>query len=1113
MELKNFINIYKNHPNLQTLVEWVRKQENPKIRLKGLTGSSKSMFCSQFLKQSSSSHLFILNDKEEAAYFHNDLANILGEEKVSFFPTSFKRSVLYNQPDHSNIILRTEILNAIGSGKRKMILVTYPEALIEKVVTRSKLREKIFHLKVNGKISLEELEEILQGSDFQRVDFVHEPGHYSIRGSIVDIFSFSNEQPYRIDFFGNEVDSIRIFDVENQLSIQSLDTIQVVPNIHDLHPEEVTDSLISFSPKGTTVWTQDMNYTREKMNDLFKQVSEKNDLDYKVVEKLLTGNHLYDQCHDLTVIEFGHYFSFHTKNELHFRTSSQPSFNKNFEILSRDLSEKQIEGFHNIILSGNQKQIDRLVAIFADMNSGLHFDPVLMVLHEGFIDHDLKFCVYTDHQIFERYHKFRLKGNFTRSEALTVRELTGLKPGDYVVHIDHGIARFGGLEKVKVNGKTQEALKLVYKDNDILYVKIHALHRISKYKGKDDKPPKIYKLGSGAWQKLKQRTKNKVKDIARDLIALYAQRKQEKGFAFSPDSYLQKELEASFIYEDTPDQEEATAATKNGMESAVPMDRLICGDVGFGKTEIAIRAAFKAVADSKQVAVLVPTTILALQHYQTFTDRLKDFPCTIEYLTRLKKPSDQKRIISELPEGKPDIIIGTHKLVSKNIKFKDLGLLIIDEEQKFGVAVKEKLKKLKANVDILTLTATPIPRTLQFSLMGARDLSIINTPPPNRHPIITELHGFNEEIIKEGINYEVSRNGQVFFIHNRIVNIRKIEAMINRICPKVKTAVVHGQMEGRQLENVMLDFIHGDYDVLVATTIIESGLDIPNANTIFINNANNFGLSDLHQLRGRVGRSNKKAFCYLLAPPLSVVTPEARRRLRSIEEFSELGSGFNIAMQDLDIRGAGNLLGAEQSGFIADIGFETYHRILDEAINELKETEFKNLFDEEKRQESGKISETKKKKFVKDCHIDTDLEIMYPDDYIQNIAERIWLYRELNNIDCEQDLEQFESRLKDRFGPLPEPASELLNIVRLRWLAEELGFEKIFLQNKKMVIHFISDQESPYFQSPTFTYILQFVQNDPRQFRMKEKTDKLTLTVPQVINIRQAIGLLEQISG
>lgn len=1113
MELKDFLNIYKTHPNLQTLVEWTQKQENPKIRLKGLTGSSKSMFCSQFLKQSSSSHLFIHNDKEEAAYFHNDLANILGEESVSFFPASFKRSVLYNQPDHSNIILRTEIMNALCTGKRKMILVTYPEALAEKVINRKKLREKTFMLEINREITIEEVEETLRQYDFQRVDFVYEPGQYSIRGSIVDIFSFSYEQPYRIDFFGNEIDTIRTFDVENQLSIQSLETIRIVPNVQDLHPEEVTDSLMSFLPKGTTVWSRDMNYAREKMNDLFKQVSEKDNSDNESIKKIITGDYLYEECRDFTVIEFGHYFSFPSENELHFQTSSQPSFNKNFDILYRDLSGKSKEGYRNIILSGSRKQIDRLEAIFAGINSDRHFDPLLMVLHEGFIDNDLKICAYTDHQIFERYHKFRLRGNFTRSEALTVREFTGLKPGDYVVHIDHGIARFGGLERIEVNGKTQEALKLVFKDNDTLYVKIHALHRISKYRGKDDKPPKIYKLGTGAWQKLKQRTKKKVKDIAKDLIALYAQRKQEKGFAFSPDSYLQKELEASFIYEDTPDQEEATMATKKGMENTAPMDRLICGDVGFGKTEIAIRAAFKAVADSKQVAILVPTTILALQHYQTFTDRLKDFPCTIEYLTRLKNPSEQKRIISELPEGKPDIIIGTHKLVSKNIKFKDLGLLIIDEEQKFGVAIKEKLKNLKTNVDTLTLTATPIPRTLQFSLMGARDLSIINTPPPNRHPIITELHGFNEEIIKEGINYEVSRNGQVFFIHNRIDNIRKIEALINRICPKVKTAIVHGQMEGRKLENVMLDFIHGDYDVLIATTIIESGLDIPNANTMFINNANNFGLSDLHQLRGRVGRSNKKAFCYLLAPPLSVVTPEARRRLKAIEEFSELGSGFNIAMQDLDIRGAGNLLGAEQSGFIADIGFETYHRILDEAVNELKETDFKNLFEEEKSQESGKVTEAKKKKFVKDCHIDTDLEIMYPDDYIPNIAERIRLYRELNNISTEQNLEQFESSLKDRFGLLPEPAVELLNIVRLRWLAEELGFEKIFLQNKKMVIHFISDPESPYFKSPLFMNILQFVQNNPQQFIMKEKADKLTLTMLRVSNIRQAIGLLEGISG
>jgi transcription-repair coupling factor (superfamily II helicase) len=790
-----------------------------------------------------------------------------------------------------------------------------------------------------------------------------------------------------------------------------------------------------------------------------------------------------------------------------FNTKPQPLFNKNFNLLGDNLRLLIDQKYDTYILSENNKQIDRLVDIFKDTHHGIPFQGIIHTIHEGFIDEELKLCCYTDHQIFDRYHKYRINQYFSNKASVSLRDLKDLKPGDYVVHIDHGIGKFGGLEKIEVNGKIQEAIKLVYRDNDVLYVNIHSLHRISKYKGKDDSEPKIYKLGSGAWQKLKLNTKNKVKDIAKDLIALYAKRKAQKGFKFSPDTYLQEELEASFIYEDTPDQLKATIATKGDMESEIPMDRLICGDVGFGKTEVAVRAAFKAVADSKQVAILVPTTILALQHYTTFKDRLKDFPCRVDYVSRLRKSSDQTMALKDVESGKVDILIGTHRLLSKDIKFKDLGLLIVDEEQKFGVAAKEKLKALRINVDTLTLTATPIPRTLQFSLMGARDLSVINTPPPNRHPIITELHTFSHHIIQEGINYEVSRGGQVFFIHNRVQNIYEIEALIKKLCPQVKTVVGHGQMDGPKLEKLIIDFINGDYDVLVSTTIIESGLDIPNSNTIFINNAQNFGLSDLHQLRGRVGRSNRRAFCYLLAPPLTTLTPEARRRLKAIEEFSDLGSGFNIALQDLDIRGAGNMLGAEQSGFIADIGFETYNRILNEALQELKENEFKELYDEKT---EDKIDEDISKKYVTDCSVDTDLEIHIPDEYIMNIAERIRLYRQLDSFTEDNQLEEFSTMLTDRFGPIPQPTEDLLRIVKLRWLAQTLGFEKIVLKNNKMIGYFVSNQDSGYYASKTFLKILNFVQQNPNLFRMKEGKDRLTLTFENVSDVEEAYNFLNK---
>ena len=930
--------------------------------------------------------------------------------------------------------------------------------------------------------------------------------------AIADVFSYSADLPYRIDFFGEEVETIRSFNTDDQLSVSLHKQISIIPNIQDLSIEEINDSFTDFLPPSSQIWIEDAEYIKEKINSIFSQTKQREESG-QISDKqeiVMTGNNFIEHCRKFRMLEFGRQSIFEPESIFGFHTEPQPVFNKNFELLSGKLLSNNAEGYTTYIISESESQIERLRDIFAEINPETHFISLLLNLHSGFTDHDLKISVYTDHQIFDRYHKFRIRGYFTKKESISVKELTGLNPGDYVVHIDHGIGKFGGLEKIEVNGKIQEAIKLVYRDNDILYVGIHSLYRISKYKGKDNAEPKIYKLGSGAWQKLKLATKSRVKDIAKDLILLYAKRMASPGFSFSPDSYLQRELEASFIYEDTPDQLTASVAVKQDMEAAHPMDRLVCGDVGFGKTEIAIRAAFKSASDSKQTAVLVPTTILALQHYKTFSSRLKGFPCNIEYISRHKKAADQKKIISQLAEGKIDIIIGTHKLVGQDIKFKDLGLLIIDEEQRFGVSVKEKLKKIKANVDTLTLTATPIPRTLQFSLMGARDLSIINTPPPNRMPIVTELHGFNEEIIKEGIEYEISRNGQVFFIHNRVENIKQIQAQINRICPNVKTAIVHGQMDGTHVENAMYNFIQGDFDVLLATTIIESGLDIPNANTIFINDAHHFGLSELHQLRGRVGRSNKKAFCYLLAPPLTTLTHEARRRLKAIEEFSELGSGFNIAMQDLDIRGSGNLLGGEQSGFIADVGFETYQRILNEALIELRESEFKEPSAEEEKiitpARTGTI-----KQYVSDFQIDTDLEIMFPDEYISNISERIRLYKELNEIDSDDSLILFEKKLIDRFGNIPAPAEALLDIVRIKWIAVKLGMEKILLKNNLLIANFVSDPGSQFYHSTLFVSIMNYVNRKQKQMHMKQKASKLSLTVSDVKSVKSAIRILSEI--
>ncbi|HLO61019.1 MAG TPA: transcription-repair coupling factor [Bacteroidales bacterium] len=1115
MALNELVELYRNHPGVGNLTSFLRENKNAKAHCPGLAGSSKSIVAAALIPELSGIHLVILPEKEDSAYFYNDLVNLLGNDNVLFFPSSFKRSVHYNQIDSGNVILRTNVVNRLGSVDKTsrenfLVIVTYPEGLAEKVITQVKLKKNTLLLNKGEKISISFIREMLEEYRFSETDFVYEPGQYAIRGSLVDVFSFANPDPYRIDFFGDEVESIRTFDVENQLSKNLHDHISILPNVQELKQEDISEPLTDYLDSSSVVWITDVHFTAAKLNDIYDEVSRKSEKRDEVLpvteNQLTTGHYLVSKIPDFSVVEFASRNFFPGSHECPFNTLPQPAFSKNFNLLAEDLLVLSKNDYKNYILSDSEKQIERLSSIFKDINSSIKFHPLLKTLHEGFIDRDLKVSCYTDHQIFERYHKYTLHNYFSNRGSLSLKELKGLQPGDYVVHIDHGIGKFGGLEKIDINGKIQESIRLVYQDNDVLYVSIHSLHRISKYKGKDNEPPRMYKLGTGAWQKLKQSTSKKIKDIARELIDLYARRKMQKGFAFSPDTYMQNELEASFIYEDTPDQVKSTLAIKEDMESENPMDRLVCGDVGFGKTELAVRAAFKAVADSKQVAILVPTTILALQHYNTFKERLASFPCNLEYINRFKKGTQQTDIIKRLAEGKIDIIIGTHRLLGADIRFKDLGLLIIDEEQKFGVSAKEKLKNLKVNVDTLTLTATPIPRTLQFSLMGARDLSVINTPPPNRHPIITELHVFNDDIIREGIEYELSRGGQVFFINNRVQNIYEVETLIRKICPGVKTCVAHGQMEGPKLEQVMTDFVRADYDVLIATTLIESGLDIPNANTIFINNAHHFGLSDLHQLRGRVGRSNKKAFCYLLAPPPTVLTPEARRRLKAIEELSELGSGFNIALHDLDIRGAGNMLGGEQSGFIADIGFETYTRILNEAIADLKENEYKELF---ARKETAEQKENKI--YVEDCQLDTDMELLFPDDYVSNVSERMSLYRELDQVQTEEELVDYESALNDRFGPLPDPSKELLQVVRLRWLANRLGFEKLVMKNGKMIGYFISNQKSDYYKTKTFSNILSFVQKQPSRFRMKEGNDKLTLTCEPILSVESACNLLKSL--
>lgn len=1071
------------------LIKWVNSSEKGSLVAEGLCCSAKSLAMASAMKKGI--HMVILNSREDAVYFASDLSALLDSESVYFFPSSVNTSLRNKHYDSSSQVQRTAAIKALSSysdnstnDNGRIILVGYPESFSEKVVNKKKLKSSILKISAGDALSHEFVKETLQLNSFTRVDFVQEPGEYALRGSIIDLFSFSDSKPYRLDFFGDQIESIKVFDIDTQRSLEEIKNVEIYPNIYEGTESEELIDVFSFTGNNSILWLCDYDFFAQKLEILEDLTKHK-----KIFLSSVSSNISCDK-------------------KIFYKTVPQPVFNKNFELLAREIKERQNAGYKVYILSDNSHQIDRLKSIFSSSFSEekVIFLTKSISLHEGFIDHIAKLCVFTDHQIFERYHRVKPNRSVERSERLTINELNSYQIGDYIVHIDHGIGIFGGLVKTNINGKQQEAVKIMYKDGDVIFVSIHGLHRISKYKSADSQPPKIYKLGTGAWQKIKSQTKSKVKDIAKDLILLYAKRMDSKGFAFSPDSYLQNELEASFQFEDTPDQIKATIAVKEDMEQPYPMDRLICGDVGFGKTEVAIRAAFKAVIDGKQVALLVPTTILALQHYKTFTSRLKDFPCTVDYICRLRGSKEISEISKQIENGKVDIIIGTHRLLNKEIKFKDLGLLIIDEEQKFGVAAKERLRQMKTNVDTLTMTATPIPRTLQFSLLGSRDLSIINTPPPNRLPVETEIISFDEDIIRDAINYEVERGGQVFFVHNRVEDIKSVEEIVKRLCPNVKTCIGHGQMESTQLEKIILDFMEGDYDVLVSTTIIENGIDIPNANTIIINQAQNFGLSDLHQLRGRVGRSNRKAFCYLIVPPLTSLTEDARRRLKAIESFSELGSGFNIAMQDLDIRGAGNLLGGEQSGFISDIGFETYQKILAEAFNEIRQEDGMSLNEGETR---FKEEET----YITDCVIDTDFEILIPDDYVNIVAEKIRLYKELDSLTEDIEIDKFLEEMKDRFGPVPSQVEQLTYTVKLRRIAVELGFERITLKNGIMLAYFVSNQLSSYYQSNKFAKILSFLQTKSKRFKLKEQRDKLYIAVENVKSMESAYKILLEMNN
>ena len=1131
MSKQTIINQYEKSAKTQQISKEIQKDKTH-FQIPNLVGSSLSFVISETFKKAQKPYLLIFNDKEEAAYHLNDLEQLLNDKDVLFYPGSYRRPYQIEETDNANILLRSEVLNRIKSKKKPAIIVTYPTALFEKVITKKELEKNTLKITVGDNLSLDFVNEILFEYKFKRVDFTTQPGEFSVRGGIIDVFSYSNNEPYRIEFFGDEIDSIRTFDVATQLSTEKLKKVSIMPNVEnklsheplDLVQDNVRESFLTYIANNTIVFTKNeellfgsLDKFYDKAKEAFYELSK--ELNHaKPHELFCDGNYLKNELTHFTkvqIINTRHTALTATPDSPHntsqgvlvkYQTHPQPSFNKQFELLIKNLNEFSNKGFTNYIFCDNEKQAQRFHDIFDDHKEEVKYETIVFSLYQGFVDLDEKIVCYTDHQIFERYHKFRLKNGYEKKQSITLKEITSLEIGDYVTHIDHGIGKFGGLQKIDVEGKKQEAIKLFYGDRDLLYVSIHSLHKISKFNGKDGKTPKIYKLGSGAWKKIKQKTKARVKHIAFNLIQLYAKRRLEKGFAFGPDTHMQHELEASFIYEDTPDQFTATQDVKTDMEKEQPMDRLVCGDVGFGKTEVAIRAAFKAVDNGKQVAILVPTTILAFQHFKTFTERLSDFPIKIEYLNRFRTAKQKTATIEGVNNGSVDIIIGTHQLTNQRIKFKNLGLLVIDEEQKFGVGVKDKLKMLKENVDTLTLTATPIPRTLQFSLMAARDLSVISTPPPNRYPIETNVIRFSEEIVRDAISYEISRGGQVFFIHNRIENIKEVAGLIQRLIPNATIGVGHGQMEGKKLEELMLKFMNNEFDVLVSTTIVESGLDVPNANTIFINNANNFGLSDLHQMRGRVGRSNKKAFSYFITPPYHMMTDAARKRIQALELFSDLGSGINIAMKDLEIRGAGDLLGGEQSGFINDIGFETYQKILNEAIEELKENEFKELYPQDN---------AKPKEFVKEVTIDTDFEILFPDNYINSITERLNLYNELGNLKTEGELKQFETKLIDRFGKIPKQTLDLLDSVRIKWLAKKVGLEKVILKQKRMIGYFVSDQQSEFYKTDRFTNVLKYVQSNPKTSVMKEKETKnglrLLITFIRIDSVKTAMETLTKI--
>lgn len=1128
MEIQGLQALYAGHKSVKALAKALQDGSVRTIFAEGLCASAAPLLFSSLAatcpQVMACPYVFVLDDAEEAGYFYHDLTQILGDQEVFYFPSSFRRAVKFGQRDAANEILRTEVISRLSAGHCPLFVVTYPEAVMEKVVSRQKLDEQTLRLHVSERVDITFVEETLRAFGFRRVDYVYEPGQFAVRGSILDVFSFSSEWPYRVDFFGDEVDSIRTFEVQTQLSRDKQEEIVIVPELAGYVQGKVP--FTDFLPPETVLVMKDLFFLRDVADRVYADgfstqalMDEQARTEMEEAERheklradlmLVDGSALMKGMLDFRRVEVGNKPSATPQATVRFHLTAQPIFHKNFELVTRTFHEYLENGYTLYILADSAKQTDRLASIFTEQASGIDFTPVNRTLHAGFADDDLKTCFFTDHQIFDRFHKYNLRSDKARSGkvALSLKELQEFNIGDYVVHVDHGVGKFGGLVRIPNGGTMQEVIKIIYQNDDVVFVSIHSLHKVSKYRGKEGEPPRLNKLGTGAWERLKERTKTKIKDIARDLIKLYSLRRQEKGFAFSPDSFMQHELEASFLYEDTPDQLKATQAVKADMERDRPMDRLVCGDVGFGKTEVAIRAAFKACADNKQVAVLVPTTVLAYQHFQTFSSRLKGMPVRVDYLSRARSAAKTKDILKDLADGKINIIVGTHKLIGKSVKFKDLGLLIIDEEQKFGVATKEKLRQMKVNVDTLTLTATPIPRTLQFSLMGARDLSVIQTPPPNRYPVQTEVHTFSAELIAEAVNFEMSRNGQVFIVNNRISSLYDLEALLHKHVPDARVCVGHGQMPPEELEKIILGFVNYDYDVLVSTTIIESGIDIPNANTIIINGAQNFGLSDLHQMRGRVGRSNKKAFCYLLAPPLAALTPEARRRLQAIENFSDLGSGIHIAMQDLDIRGAGNLLGAEQSGFIADLGYETYQKILSEAVKELKNDEFGDLYAEEIRKGNDLGGEN----FVDECALESDLQMSFPDDYVPSSSERMLLYRELDGLERDEDVEAFRLRMKDRFGEIPEEGEELIRVVTLRRLGKCLGAEKIFLKAGRMVFYFVQNEKSAYFESKAFGKCIAYAAMNAHRSNLREANGRRSMVIQEVRSVKEAVQILRQIS-